>query len=354
MANYFARKAGNIDAADVWATTPSGTASDVWSTFTAADVLHSNNFAITVNVSTTVGEVRNFGNSSTGGGSFTLSNGVTLTANVISGAASTCVTFAGTSGNSASIVGDCTSGASGTNIAVTNTSTGTLNITGNVTSGGNAPAANNTSAGVLNITGNATGTTNGSGAAANNASTGTLNLTGNATASSGGTGAAANNASTGTLSIIGTVTASQTAAGVAGTNVQQVTILSGPFITETTRGVNPVYCAAWRWNASPSNSTYLEVMTNTLGAKRNLVTADNVTGMPAEADVKDGVVYGPASELTGTFEQTVAPSANDIRDAVWGAATSSLTTAGSIGERLKNCASVASTGDQLEAALTAP
>jgi hypothetical protein len=39
---------------------------------------------------------------------------------------------------------------------------------------------------------------------------------------------------------------------------------------------------------------------------------------------------------------------------VWDTLTSSLTTAGSIGERLKNSASVASTGDQLEAALTAP
>jgi hypothetical protein len=118
--------------------------------------------------------------------------------------------------------------------------------------------------------------------------------------------------------------------------------------------VNPVYCAAWRWNASPSNSTYLEVMTNDLLTKRNLVTEDNVTGMPDEADVKDGVVYGPTSALTGTFEQTLSPSANDIRDAVWGAATSSLTTAGSIGERLKNASTVASTGDQLASALTAP
>jgi hypothetical protein len=59
------------------------------------------------------------------------------------------------------------------------------------------------------------------------------------------------------------------------------------------------------------------VPTSDLLAKRNLVTADNVTGMPDEADVKDGVVYGPASELTGTFEQTVAPSVSDIAAAVW-------------------------------------
>jgi hypothetical protein len=108
--------------------------------------------------------------------------------------------------------------------------------------------------------------------------------------------------------------------------LQQVTILSGPFITETSRGVNPVYCAAWRWNASPSNSTYMEVMTNNLLAKRNLVTADNITGMPAASDVKSGIAYGPSSELTGTFAQTVSPSSADIATAVWGAATRTLTT----------------------------
>jgi hypothetical protein len=112
---------------------------------------------------------------------------------------------------------------------------------------------------------------------------------------------------------------------VAGANVQQVTILSGPFITETTRGVNPVYCAAWRWNASPSNSTYLEVMTNDLLTKRSLVTEDNVTGMPDEADVKNGIVYGPTSALTGTFEQTLSPSVSDIATAVWGATTREIT-----------------------------
>jgi hypothetical protein len=47
MATYFARKAGNVNATDVWATTATGTASDVFSTFTSADVLVSNSFQIT-------------------------------------------------------------------------------------------------------------------------------------------------------------------------------------------------------------------------------------------------------------------------------------------------------------------
>jgi len=389
MANYFARKAGNIDAADVWATTPTGTASDVWSTFTTADVLHSNNFAITVNVSTTVGEVRNDNaNSATAGGGFTLSNGVTLTANVFGGTTATpCVTFSGTSGNSATIVGNCEAtltAVATTNRAINNSSSGTLNIIGNCTAGNagggwSSHCANNASSGTLSITGvckggagpglgvayaanNAgSGTLNITGAcegniytAAFNASSGSINITGNCIGGSGATAFGANNASTGTMLVVGTIEASEFIGGVGGANRGQITLLTGPFLASPTFGVNPIANNAWRWAVSLNTSTYIEVPTSDLLAKRNLVTADNVTGMPAEADVKDGVVYGPASELTGTFEQTLSPSANDIRDAVWGAATSSLTTAGSIGERLKNASTVATNSDQLAAALTAP
>lgn len=168
-----------------------------------------------------------------------------------------------------------------------------------------------------------------------------MNVTGNCI---GGTAAASGafNFSTGTLSVIGTIQATQTASGVAGTNGQQVTILSGPFLTETVRGVAPVYCAAWRWNASPSNSTYMEVMTNDLLAKRNLVTDNNVTGMPAVTNVRSGTVYGPTSSLTGTLVVPAASSVAsgvpvdggtgtalltgaDVATAVWGAATRSVT-----------------------------
>jgi hypothetical protein len=354
MANYFARKAGNIDAADVWATTPTGTASDVWSTFTTADVLHSNNFAITVNVSTTVGEVRNDNaNSATAGGSFTLSNGVTLTANAFAGSVASvaCVTYSGTSGNSASIVGNCRGGTANSAHGASNTSTGTLNITGNCTGGslGNSVfGANNGSTGTLNITGNCTGgTATFTPIGANNGSTGTLNITGNCTG--GPTTFGANNNSTGTMLVVGTIEASEFNGGVGGANRGQVTLLTGPFLTSPTFGVNPIANNAWRWAVSLNTSTYIEVPTSDLLAKRNLVTADNVTGMPSAADVKSGVTYGPASELTGTFEQTISPSIEDIAEGVWNTLTNTLTSSGSIGERLKNCSTIDSTGGQLAA-----
>jgi len=385
MANYFARKAGNIDDVDVWATTPSGTAADVWSTFTSADVLHSNSFAITVNVSTTVGTVRNdTANSATAGGNFTLSNGVTLTANVQAGTA-TCVTFAGTVGNSASLVGNTTGGGTASVQATTNTSTGTLNITGNVTGGSatGAEGARNTSTGTLNITGNVTG---GSASQARGASnnTGTLNITGNVT---GGTtaadavgahtfGAGTTNitgdvtASTGagastvagTTTVTGTISASSSVAGLVGTS--GAALLSGPFIAHSS-GIAPLTHFAWRWAVSLNNQTYMTVPTSDLLATRNLVTPDNATNFPSASDVRSGTTFGISNALTGTC---AVPSAASVATGVpvdnttgtasltpadfWNALTSGMTTSGSIGARLKNAATLDSTGQQLAAALS--
>jgi hypothetical protein len=294
---------------------------------------------VTITANATCDEISNAGT-----GKFVINDGITLTANVTNKSATAttnCLEFSAASPASASVVGDCTGGSgSGANKhGISNTSSGTLNITGNcfggTTFGGTPAGANNQSTGIINITGNCTGGASGqSGRGCNNNSTGIINITGNC---AGGVALAdgAFNNSTGTLTVIGTIQASQAAAGVAGTNAQQVTILSGPFLTETTRGVNPVTCLAWRWNASPSNSTFLEVMTNDLLVKRNLVTADNVTGMPDEADVKDGIVYGPFSELTGTFEQTVSPSIDGIAAGVWDYALSAITTSDTIGTLLK-------------------
>jgi hypothetical protein len=366
MATYFARKAGNINASDVWATTPAGTASAV--TFANGDVLMANSFAITVNVSTDLGtgEVRNdtFGGA-TAGGSFTLSNSVTLTANVIAGTTtSPCATFAGGSGTSAAIVGNCTGGSSssGTGSAATLTGTGTLTITGVVTGGVNLGyGARNGSSGTLNISGSVFGS---SAAGVDNGSTGTLNITGTVTA---GAAVGANQSSTGTMLIDGVIQASEFAAGVGGTNRAQVTLLTGPFLISPTFGVNPIGCLAWRWASALNNQTYIEVGTQTLLQKRNLVTPDNATNFPAASNVRSGVTYGiggvvsgtcivpnPAQVAAGTpVDNTVGTlpfqTAAQIAVELWNTSTSGMTTAGSIGQRLANVSTVATTGDQIAA-----
>jgi hypothetical protein len=414
MANYFARKAANINATDVWATTPTGSAADVWSTFTSSDVLHSNSFAITVNVSTTVGEVRNdTANSATAGGSFTLSNGVTLTANVISGAA-VCVQFSGTTPNEAYVVGNATAA---TGPAINNASTGTLNITGNLAAGSaqGANGANNSSTGTLNITGNITGGSTNNAFGANNASTGTLNITGNATGGSASGGDGANNNSTGTLNITGNTTGGSVAGAHGIENASTGTInITGSAIASNlgigavntstgiltvTRavansfgigaaggvssvvGVNSVVVGSdtrvgeleYGTNGQAPTSGAVKIVggtnnkclvTLTTSAVKTLADPSDGTGQANEADVRSGTSYALGNK-TGTC---AVPAAGSVAlgvavdnttgtavltpAAVWDALTSGMTTSGSIGARLKNAATLDSTGQQLADALS--
>ena len=289
---------------------------------------------ITITADATCDEVSN-----TGTGTFVLNNGVTLTANVTNKSTANSLytaRFNAAAPAQAWIVGNCTGNAGNNTAAAGNASTGTLNITGDCIAGSlnlNASGAINATTGVLNITGNCIGGAGGFGA--NNILAGVLNITGNCTGGPASTTFGAINNSTGTMVVVGTIQASEFTGGVGGANRGQVTLLTGPFLTSPTFGVNPIANNAWRWAVSLNTSTYIEVPTSDLLAKRNLVTADNVTGMPAEADVKDGVVYGPASELTGTFEQTVAPSISDITKGVWDYALSAITTSSTIGTLLK-------------------
>jgi hypothetical protein len=360
MPTYFARKAGNINATDVWATAPGGTASAV--TFAAGDVLMANSFAITVNVDTNLGANGEVRNDTTGGatvgGSFALSNGVTLTANVQTGAVNTpCVSYSGAAGNSAMLVGNVTAGSFSSAWGVNNTSTGTLNITGNCT-GGTASGANNAAAGTLNITGNCTGGSNNTGAGANNVGVGTLNITGNCTGGGIAGSVGATNASTGTMLINGVIQASEFAAGVGGSNRQQVTLLTGPFLISPTFAINPIGCTTWRWASALNNQTYLEVPTQTLLQKRNLVTPDNATNFPAASNVRSGISYGIGGVVTGTcavpspaavamgtpVDNTVGtltisvPTASEIATAVWGASTKTIT--GGVVDTLTNAPTV--------------
>jgi hypothetical protein len=264
MAIYYARKSGNINASDVWATTPSGTAAAV--TFAAGDVLMANSFTVTVNVSTNLGatgEVRtNNAHGATNGGGFTLSNGITLTANCHAGS-TTCITtassatiygngFGGVSYGSAAfynngngtltIYGDITGGTGDTatgavnqqnggtltiygNVipnasanngsGVANNGTGTVNITGNVTGRGfNGRGAINSVGGRINIYGNVTGGNNAANSfGVRNESTGTIYIQGNVTGGSNSAAFGASNASTGNITIIGLCNGSGSAVG---------------------------------------------------------------------------------------------------------------------------------------------
>lgn len=105
------------------------------------------------------------------------------------------------------------------------------------------------------------------------------------------------------------------------------------------------------------------------GAFVDMFTADNTGLGPATTDVRSGISYGgglvgtcavPAAGSValgvpvGSGTGTALLTGSTVASAVWDALTSSLTTSGSIGERVKNCATAETTGEQIAAALSTP
>jgi hypothetical protein len=379
MATYYARKSGNINAADVWATTPSGTASNLFPTFTNADVLMANSFTITVNVSATVAQVRN---DTTGGatvsGSFSLAEGVTLTANSFTGNTNvSCISITGSV--SASLVGNvaATQSAVVNGAGLNHTSTGTLTVTGNInastTSGGQANHGvffNQAGLGALIVTGNVTGGAQGSGSGTtgiclNNA--GTVTVTGNVTGGTHSTGAGITNAN-GTITINGQCRGGTQASGVVNSSTGTIRatravgnaygpgntagLAAAPGASNVGVGVIEIEQLEYgTFGQSPTSGTGIRLKKassnvavfnycDTAGAK-TLIDATTYAAMPAASDVRSGVSYASGA-LTGTCAVPAAGSVSlgvavdnttgaafvtgsDIATAVWGAATRTIT-----------------------------
>lgn len=388
MATYYARKAGNINASDVWATTPSGTAAAV--TFASGDVLMANSFAITVNVTTNLGstgEVRiDTTGGATNGGSFALSSGVTLTANVFGGSNSSCVS----NGVTASIVGNIRGGTSGNAWGVTNS--GTINITGNIT-GGSGPGApcygvgNSASSGIINvISGNVVGGSSatqgpgvfvGAGTVSINgtvtggtavgllvSSTGNATITG--TISGGANTGASNTSASARITVMGSIVGGSVAAGATNTSTGTIEATRaignayGPGNTGgltsqvgiSNAGVGIVEIQELEFGAygqSPVSGTGIRLKkanTNVAvfnyadsAGTKTLIDATANAAMPAATDVRSGVSYASGA-LTGSC---AVPAAGSVSlgvpvdattgtavltpEAVWGAATRTLTSA---------------------------
>ena len=357
MATYYARKAGNINAADVWATTPTGTASNLFPTFTNADVLMANSFTITVNVSTTVAEVRNdITGGATVGGTFALTDGVTLSANVFTGTSGSAgVSLSSTS--SASVNGNITVPSTSNGIGVQHSGTGVLTISStsisaglntavsassgtvnctatNITAGNgtnchgitalvanvnasqitggsnsNCVGVNVTSAGT--ITGLLVGGSNATAYGANTPTSGTLTITGSAR---GGTQGAGVNNTSGVLNITRAIgngfgagsVGSSAVAGVSSgqnsqTNIEQIEY--GILGQSPTSG--PIRLKKANTNVAVFN------LCDTAGSK-TLIDATANAAMPAASNVRSGVSYASGA-LTGSC---AVPAASSVASGV--------------------------------------
>lgn len=128
-------------------------------------------------------------------------------------------------------------------------------------------------------------------------------------------------------------------------------------------GISPV--VAHIINVSPTEAQQIQLK-DTDNVTRTFSTSNATGGLPAVNNVRYGVQFGVANEYTGTCRVPAASSvaagvevdntvgtaiitAELVKQAVWGALTADMNTSGSIGQRLKNAATVASVGDQLAA-----
>lgn len=216
MATWYAAAAGNINTAGRWNSLPNGTGTALTWPPASGDILVTNGFIVTINVSVNLGSGE-FSNTSIGGatpgGYFNCpTGGISITGNTARSAANQFVIRVGHFSGIVYIVGDSYGSAAGS-YGIYLATGATLNITGNSFGSdtvSNAYAIGN-NGGTINFTGTATAGAVGR-AIANLAAT-TTNITGNAVASTG-TMPAALNASTGTLTVSGYAQASNTSEAV--------------------------------------------------------------------------------------------------------------------------------------------
>ena len=245
----------------------------------------------------------------------------------------------------------------------------TLNITGSLISTVSAGCCIRVVAtnAIINITGDLSNTSNlgYNGNLIIISSVCTVNITGNST------GRVFTSSSAGYLKIIGSITASNFNGQIAvlSTNSSGINIFSGPFICST-YGTFPYQCV--RMHLIPTTSSYIEFRdetTNGAGSPAptapatQLVSPATLISNLATSDVRFGVVYALGT-LTGTLRM---PTANQVTfgvavdntfgasvltaASIWDYLVSNITTADSIGMRLKNVSTPQTTGEQLEAFL---
>ncbi len=334
----------------------------------------------------------------TNGGVFNLNGGIAVTVTdpsvgVIGGTAQ-CINYS--SNLTSSITGIISQG---TGHGIVITGTGTLNIIGNIiTNAGNgfgciAVSSNAT----INILGNVIGGT-GSGVRGIlcTANSPTINITGDvynsgagnanyAIVVSGGTPSfyitgniyivATSNSytiwfSTATyLNHVGNISVANGIIPIQSTGLGSTHILSGPFISSN-YGLLPTALMT-RVFLMPSLNPYYQFRDNSTNGANSpgpvaptytLYPPTTIADAPIPANVRSGVVYALGSQ-TGTL---VVPAPGSVASgvvydngtlgtavltasAVWDALTSTMVTPGSIGERLKNSSTVATTGAQLAA-----
>jgi hypothetical protein len=283
------------------------------------------------------------------------SNGDTVIVGNMTAGNTTCVTQ---TAGSLTIVGNIQAGAANGNPPGVSFSGTSLTVTGSITGGTGATAGlgiSLTGITTVNISGSViAASTNGIGSSLAN----TTNIVGNVIGSSAAAGISYTGAAT--LTITGSLIAGTGTVAVVSTSTSATTIVRGNLIN--TNGRMAFYGPKLQL-ASGSLTTWQ--FTSSTGTDRTLYTLDQIGDQPSPSNVRTGVVYASGS-LTGTMavppldsvalgvpvDNTTGSAVLNptyVADEIWNQPTSTLTVSGSIGERIKNAATVQSTGAQIAA-----
>lgn len=286
---------------------------------------------------------------------------VTVTGNVLGGA-STYGLVASTA-STITVTGNATSGSQVGGI-LSRTTAKTITINGNVL-GNASPGLWLSSGDTATVNGNVTGGTNGvfSSGIVNDTAGATITITGTCTAQAGA--AVACNVANYVLDCQGTLVPSTTVPAIIAGALIGVIRVVGP-LNHASNNTAPISAYRWMIHASTSVTYNARDDSNSPLGGTVVALSNTPSGIPSQANVRFGTTYGIGGALTGTLRVPAASSvaAGVLVDAgvgtaaltpaaVWDALISSLTTSGSIGERLKNAATVATTGDQIAGALDA-
>jgi hypothetical protein len=277
------------------------------------------------------------------------------------GVAAIAVTGAGTT---LTVNGNITTGNTNNAHGISITALSPVTVNGNLENGtgnGNAIFANIANA-VVTVNGNVTGGTSSTGI--NLAQSGvSLTVTGNVYASTQpGINSGLTNSPL-TVDVNGDVYATNAANGISLASGQaSVLVRIGGVMHAAKSNVAAVY--ARRVFANPAGLQWhtKDDQGSPAGATDVWLVADgDDENPPAEADVRDGTTYGgvlegtlvvpdPADVIIGVPTDDTVGTATSTPAAVWDYLTADADTAASIGVRIRDAATVASTGEQLEAA----
>jgi hypothetical protein len=346
------------------------------------DDVHANGFNVTIDTSVTALSISTVANSpAVAGGTFTFTNGITVTANLINGITNSFL-FALNNPNSCTIIGNLVNNPASINVGVCVlvSGSGTVNLVGNISTRQNSSGINITGAATINMIGtinagtqsgaqgittnaasaiNVTGTVTGGSTNATAAifSSGSGTITVNGIVNAGGSYYAVQNSGASTTTVNGQVNGSAGFPAIYNNLLSSAVIINGNAVN--VGGIMAIY--APKVFIAPGVNSWKFTRTD-LTTDRTLYTAETLPGVPTASDVRNGTIYGASSELTGTL---IVPDPSNVRKGVATDATTGTAevtgediieamqlSVNPLAERLRNVATVQTTGDQIVALTT--